>query len=83
MKRISDYTESDFIAFMKEIFIENEAETDDRLDILLDEFRKLTEYPAGTDLIYYAESDADCTPERVTLIVKEWRAANGLPGFKE
>lgn len=82
-KHISDYTEQEFVEFMREIFIENEADTDDRLDVLLEEFRRLTEHPAGTDLIYYCNSDEDCTPERITQRVKEWRESSGLPGFKE
>ncbi|TRO22571.1 bacteriocin immunity protein [Pseudomonas sp. ALS1279] len=48
----------------------------------LDQFREITGHPDGTDLIYYCESDAECTPERITQKVKSWRAANGLPGFK-
>ncbi|ELZ5939811.1 bacteriocin immunity protein [Providencia stuartii] len=80
---ISDYTESEFIDFMHEIDKENIAETDDKLDVLLNHFEKITEHPAGTDLLYYAQSDADSTPEAITKIVKEWRAKNGKPGFKK
>ncbi|MDH1866193.1 bacteriocin immunity protein [Pseudomonas chengduensis] len=81
-KQLSDYSEREFIALMEDIFRENEAETDDRLDAVLDQFREITGHPDGTDLIYYCESDAECTPERITQKVKSWRAANGLPGFK-
>ena len=81
-KQLSDYSEREFIALMEDIFRENEAETDDRLDAVLDQFREITGHPDGTNLIYYCESDAECTPERITQKVKSWRAANGLPGFK-
>jgi hypothetical protein len=81
-KQLSDYSEREFIAFMEDIFRENEAETDDRLDVLLNQFREITGHPDGTDLIYHCQSDAECTPERITQKVKSWRAANGLPGFK-
>ncbi len=81
-RQFADYTEAEFIAFLEDIFRENEAETDDRLDVLLNQFRELTGHPEGTDLIYYCESDVECTPERITQKVKAWRAANGLPGFK-
>jgi len=37
---ISDYTESEFIDFMHEIDKENIAETDDKLDVLLNHFEK-------------------------------------------
>ncbi|EJK9766137.1 bacteriocin immunity protein [Salmonella enterica] len=82
-KSISDYTEAKFIEFMKEIDKENVAETDDKLDLLLNHFEQVTEHPDGTDLIYYAASDAESTPEAITLKIKEWRAANGKPGFKQ
>ncbi|MCW2484866.1 bacteriocin immunity protein [Candidatus Symbiopectobacterium sp. NZEC127] len=81
--KISDYTEAEFIGFLEEINEENIAEADDRLDLLLSHFEKITEHPDGTDLIYYALSDADGTPEAITKKIKEWRAANGKPGFKQ
>lgn len=80
---INDYTESEFLDLMKEIYKENVAETDDQLDILLSHFEKITEHPDGTDLIYFAQSDADSTPEAITKIIKEWRAEQGKPGFKK
>lgn len=50
--KFSDYTEAEFIQFMEEIFKENQAATDERLDPLLEHFEKITEHPDGTDLIY-------------------------------
>ncbi|MFJ2388272.1 bacteriocin immunity protein [Pseudomonas koreensis] len=79
----SEYTEAEFIELLEELAKEDEAETDDRADLLLLHFEKISEHPAGSDLIYYPESGADNSPEGVTQIVKEWRAAQGLPGFKE
>ncbi|MEC4237933.1 bacteriocin immunity protein [Pseudomonas sp. DSV-1] len=78
----SEYTEAEFLEFMETVFQENVAEADERLDMLLEHFEKITEHPVGTDLIYYAASDLDSTPEAITKKVKEWRAANGKPGFK-
>lgn len=83
MNNISDYSEQDFIDFIKKILIENVAETDDLLDEMLVKFEEITEHPDGTDLIYYPENPADSTPERITEIVKEWRESKGLPSFKE
>ncbi|WP_016702869.1 bacteriocin immunity protein [Pseudomonas chlororaphis] len=82
-KSIPDYTEAEFIRFMQEVFTANGNSTPDEvLDDLLDEFRRLTEHPDGSDLIYWPEDEAQCTPEGITNTVKEWRKANGLPGFK-
>jgi hypothetical protein len=81
-KLFSDYTEAEFITFMEEIFSANENSPDEVLDQLLEEFERITEYPSGSDLIYYSESEALCTPWGITGTVKQWREANGLPGFK-
>lgn len=83
MNSFSDYTEHEFVEFMYELFKENASKTDEQLDILLAHFERITEHPEGTDLIYYASSDAECTPEVITKKVKEWRTDNGRPGFKE
>ena len=82
-KDITDFTEDEFIAFMHKILAENVAPTDDVLYVLLEEFCEITGHPDGTDLIYYPEADSSGSAEDVTRVVKEWRATQGLPGFKE
>lgn len=81
VKKIEDYTESEFLLFVKRICDSECAAEKDQVDAVL-EFEVLTEHPDGSDLIYYAPSDAESTPEVITRKVKEWRAANGKPGFK-
>lgn len=79
----SEYTEAEFVALLEELAEEDEeAESDGRADVLLLHFEKISEHPAGSDLIYYPEPCADNSPEGVVQIVKDWRAAQGLPGFK-
>ena len=80
---ITDYTEDEFISFMLKLLAENKAETDDVLDVLLDQFCEMTGHPDGTDLIYYPEDGSSGSAEDVTRVVKEWRNAQGLPGFKD
>lgn len=81
---ISEYTEAEFVALLEELAKEDrEAENDDRADLLLLHFEKISEHPAGSDLIYYPEPGADNSPRGVTQIVKDWRAMQGLPGFKQ
>lgn len=80
----AEYTEVEFVELLEEIAKEDEeAENDDRADLLLLHFEKVSEHPAGSDLIYYPAPGADNSPTGITKIVKEWRAANGLPGFKD
>lgn len=81
-KNISDYTEAQFISFVKEIRAANKSASDEVLGELLEQFRLLTGHPDGTDLIYYPESGADNSAEGIAETVKKWREANGLPGFK-
>lgn len=82
-KRMSEYTEAEFISFLQEIFTANKNAPDEVLDPMLDTLEQLTEHPAGSDLIYYPEDGADNSAEGITQTIKEWRAENGLPGFKD
>ena len=47
------------------------------------EFERITEHPNGSDVIFYPPKGREDSPERVVKEVKEWRARNGKPGFKE
>ncbi|AZC49972.1 bacteriocin immunity protein [Pseudomonas chlororaphis] len=80
--RLDEYTEAEFIDFMQELFAANKGAPDEVLDPLLDEFERITEHPAGSDLIYYPENGADSSAVGIIKAVKDWRRANGLPGFK-
>jgi len=82
MKQISDYTEKEFLDFVRKLFdVSNTTEAEDIKNIL--EFKRLTEHPDGSDLIYYPSEDREDSPEGVVQEVKEWRQANGKPGFKD
>lgn len=79
---LSDYTENEFVKFLEELFKEDVAPSDVRADILLFHFRKIIGHPSGADLIYHPEQGADTSAEGITKTIKDWRDANGLPGFK-
>ncbi|HHG4510143.1 bacteriocin immunity protein [Pseudomonas aeruginosa] len=80
-RMISDYTEAEFLEFVRKICrAEGATEEDDNK--LVDEFRRLTEHPDGSDLIYYPRDNREDSPEGIVKEVKEWRASKGLPGFK-
>ncbi|WP_353614588.1 bacteriocin immunity protein [Mangrovibacter phragmitis] len=81
MKKISDYTEDEFLDFVRKLFdVGGTTEAEDIQNIL--EFKRLTEHPDGSDLIYYPREDREDSPEGVVQEVKEWRQKNGKPGFK-
>jgi hypothetical protein len=78
---ISEMSELEFLVFVKKIyeadFYPEEAHTHAVL-----EFERISEHPSGSDLLYYPEAGKS-GPEAVVKEVKEWRAANGKPGFKQ
>ena len=83
-KIISDYTEAQFASFIQDTLVANSSgASDEVMADLLDQFCEIADHPAGTDLIYYPEEGADNSAEGITQTVKTWRAANGLPGFKD
>lgn len=80
-RSISYYTEKDFLIFVQSICNGGqESEEEDVKNIL--EFKRLTEHPDGSDLIYYPRDDREDSPEGIVKEVKEWRTANGKTGFK-
>jgi hypothetical protein len=82
LKSISDYTESEFLEFVRSLFnVADTSESEDIKNIL--EFKRLTEHPDGSDLIFYPRDDREDSPEGVVQEIKEWRKANGKPGFRE
>ncbi len=81
-KSICDYTESEFLELVKELFnVEKTTEEEDINNII--EFKRLCEHPAGSDLIFYPDNNREDSPEGVVKEVKKWRAENGKPGFKK
>ncbi|AZD47732.1 bacteriocin immunity protein [Pseudomonas chlororaphis] len=79
---ISDYTEQEFLQLLTEI-CEVSCQSEDDHSVLVRHFQEISEHPEGSDLIFYPADDADDSPEGILKTVKEWRRANGLPGFKE
>ncbi len=80
-KLISDYTEKEFLDFVVAIWESGDRTEEEDVELVL-EFRRLVEHPDGADLLYYPRADREDSPEGVVKEVKEWRAANGKPGFK-
>ena len=78
---VSDYTEQEFIELLQRI-IGNDASEEEE-NKLVHHFNTICEHPAGSDLIFYPEDDADDSANGITRTLKEWRAAQGLPGFKD
>lgn len=78
--KISDYTESEFVALLQNII--SHDGTEEEIDRLVFHFEDMSEHPAGSDLIFYPEEGADESAEGIAQTVKEWRSTQGLPGFR-
>lgn len=83
MADISDYTVTEFISFIQKIRAANKGGSDEELGELLALFRSLAGHPDGTDLIFYPHPGEDNSAKGVARTLKNWRAAQGLPGFKD
>ncbi|NIG76095.1 bacteriocin immunity protein [Klebsiella sp. Ap-873] len=81
-KKLSDYSESEFLYLVRKI-CRAEGPTEEDENRLVREFRRLAEHPSGSDLIFYPDDGKDDSPEGIVKEVKEWRQANGKPGFKD
>jgi hypothetical protein len=79
-RSISDMTELEFLNFVKKVYHDEYATEKEHTAAIL-EFKRLSEHPAGSDLLYYPE-EGKIGPEAAVQEVKAWRAANGKPGFK-
>ncbi|PKA71242.1 colicin immunity protein/pyocin immunity protein [Pseudomonas baetica] len=82
-RSVADYTEQEFVEFVDEIRKEDKAPTDKHADVLVRHFNEVIGHPDGMDLIYYPEPGADTSSAGIARTVAAWRAANGLPVFKQ
>ncbi|MFK0086660.1 bacteriocin immunity protein [Pseudomonas sp. NPDC090755] len=85
-KNISDYTEGEFLIFLNSIVtVDSTVYPSERAHTqAILEFKRLTQHPLGSDLLYYpAKHGLDGSLEEVIRVVKQWRAEQGLVGFKD
>lgn len=80
-KKLSDYTEKEFYDFVFKIK-KADFPSESSHDEAIWQFAQLTEHPDGWDLIYHPKNGADNSAQGVIDAIKEWRKANGKPGFK-
>lgn len=85
-ERLEDYTEAEFLQFLRDLYEEREDLSPDAYEDFVDKgmmhFSKVTEHPDRSGVILRPKEGCVSTPEDVLRVVKEWRAANNKPGFK-
>jgi len=77
---LNEMKEAEFLLLVQNIY-NAEYPTEQAHSDAVIEFEKISEHPAGSDLLYYPENGKS-GPEAIVKEVKEWRAANGKSGFK-
>lgn len=84
--RLEDYTETEFLDFLREFFEGGDGLTADEFDKYIIErvryFETITEHPGRSDVIFYPKEGQEDSPAGVLKEVKDWRARNNKPGFK-
>jgi hypothetical protein len=85
-ERLEDYTEKEFLEQLDMLFnpppYMGPDQYEQHVDNFVHHFRRLTEHPEASDLIFYPAKGISDSPEGILQSVKEWRAENGKPGFK-
>lgn len=79
--KFEEYTESEYKTLIQRLFdgdYSSEAELDEIVEIVV----FTSEHPSGSDILYFPEEGIEDSPEGVLKVIKQWRAANGKPGFK-
>lgn len=80
-KPYDQYTESEFLELINSLF-SGHYSSEEELDTIVHKIVDASEHPKGTDILFYPEQEVDNTPSGILASIKEWREANGKPGFK-
>ncbi|MCS4313234.1 hypothetical protein M2397_003542 [Pseudomonas sp. BIGb0381] len=81
IKTIPEYSESEFLSLINSL-VDHSLKTEKDRDAVIQAIVGAAEHPDGTDIIFYPPEGAEDTPVGILKRIKEWRAANGKPGFK-
>jgi len=84
--RIEDYTEAEFLSLVTLLF-RNDSSLEGRayelfVDKVLRHIEIISEHPKAFHVICFPAAGEEDSPEGVVKRIKEWRVANGKPGFK-
>lgn len=84
---LEEYTEEEFLQLIEELFCDSrglDRKSEERYMIALAEhIVKISEHPEKSDLLFYPPAGREDSPTGILNEIKDWRAKNGKPGFKE
>lgn len=78
---ISEYTEQEFLELLNKLF-DGQCSTEEEYHSLIEHIEQISQHPKGNEILFYPAAGTDDSAEGVLQVIKEWRAGNGLPGFK-
>ena len=78
---LEEYNESEYTTLIQRLF-NGEYSSEAELDEIVENIVNTSEHPNGSDILYYPEPGVEDSPAGVLKAIKQWRAANGKPGFK-
>ena len=85
--KYEEYTEAEFLEFLEEFFNNHKGLDGDEysayINKLAQHFDSVTEHPEKNGVIFFPAEGVEDSPAGVLRTLKEWRAANGKPGFRE
>ncbi len=82
-QRLQDYSEMEFLDFVKKIWAVDVRKEDH--DKLIEHFDTIVGHPQGADLLFYPQDEDTGSAfydASVVLSVKQWHHSNGKPAFK-
>ena len=79
--KFEEYTESEYVLLLNRL-IEGDYSSEEEHDAIVDNIVSTSEWPTGTDVLYYPAECVEDSPAGVLKAIKTWRAANNKPGFK-
>ena len=82
LKKISDFTEVEFLGFVSKIYYAEYKSASEYVDAVF-EFERLVQNAYGCGIIFFPKNDYEKSPEGIVKEVKEWRKANGMSVFKK
>lgn len=79
--RYEDYTEPEFKTLIIRLF-KGDYSSEEELEEIVENIVNISEHPSGSNILYFPEERVEDSPDGVLNAIKQWRAANGKPGFK-
>ncbi|MDQ0122377.1 hypothetical protein J2W17_001322 [Pseudomonas lini] len=79
--KFEDYTEHEYLTLVSSLF-NGTYSSEEELDNIFENIISTSEHPHASDVLCHPEKGIEDSPHSVVNVFKQWRAANGKPGFK-